>query len=320
MNRAELQRLIRGIIVATVTPFDDDFEVDHGRMYELAQWWVENGLVEGRAVIKTCSIMGEMPSLADHEWPTVVRTVVQAVDGKVPVIGTIHGKDTKRSIDDALRAQDLGAVGLQVSAPTGTDPSQDDTLHYFEALSDAIEIGMMIYNTPWAPHGGIDTETFHKMADFEDVVAIKWCKHADYNYDDMAGLADIFNICDNSNQPGRCFRLGGKGFLDEQATANPAHELKVLELVEAGKYDEAQALWDSVSVPINRFYAKITERSGGSARVKKGVLALMGHPVGSARPPSLPLSEDEMAELRDILVGVGWPVQEQAGAKVGALA
>ena len=319
MDRSELQRLIRGIIVATTTPFDDDFEVDHGRLYEIAQWWVESGLVEGKAVIKVCSVMGEGPSLADNEWPSVVRTVVQAANGRVPVIGTIHGKDTKRSIDDALRAQDLGAVGLQVSAHIYNDPSQDDILRYFGALSEAIEIGIMVYNTPWMPHGGILSETFHKMLDFEHLVAIKWCNFPGHDYEDMAGLSQSLNIIDNSGQPGRCFKLGGRGFLDEQATAYPPHDLRVLELAETGQYNEAQSLWDSVSGPLGKFYARVVEKSGGSARVKKGVMELMGHPVGSMRPPSEPLGDDEMVELHDILIGFGWPVPVR-GEKVNVLA
>lgn len=79
----------------------------------------------------------------------------------------------------------------------------------------------------------------------------------------------------------------------------------MLELVEAGKLDEAQALRDSVSLPLGEFHAKIGTRSGGAARVKKGV---MGHPVGSMRPPSLPLSDEEMGELGELLLGFGWPV------------
>jgi dihydrodipicolinate synthase/N-acetylneuraminate lyase len=147
-----------------------------------------------------------------------------------------------------------------------------------------------------------------KMKDFEHVVAIKWNSPADVPYEDMRQLTDAFNILDNSNQPGRCYRNGGHGFLDDQAVCYPPHDLKVHELLEAGKFDEGQALWDSVSKPLGKFYAKLAARSGGQARLKKAVMGIMGHPVGPMRPPSLPLSADEEAELRDLLAGFGWPV------------
>ena len=318
MNRAELQQKLKGIICATVTPFDDDFELDLGRMHEDAQWWVENGLVEGKACIKVGSMMGEIPQLADAEWPPLVQTAVQAVDGRVPVISGIHGKETKRSIEDALRAQDIGAVGLQIAPPVWNDPNQDDILRYFEAISDAIEIGVMVYNTPWMPYGEIMPETFHKMADFEHIVAIKWCQPRSYEYDVAAELSPKFNLLENGRNLARCYELGGKGFLDEQALAHPEHELKILEHLEAGRYEEGQAMWDAVSGPLGEFYQKLQARSGGQARLKKGVMNAMGHPVGSMRPPSLPLNDAEMDELRDLLRGFGWPVPEPAKAAAAA--
>ena len=306
---------MRGIIVATVTPFDDDHELDLGRMAALTQWWVESGLVTGRAVIKVASVMGEMPSLADDEWPPLVHTVVRAADGRVPVIGCIHEKDTNRSIEDALKLQDLGAIGLQVAPPIGNNPTQDDLLRYYGDISDAIDIGIMVYHTHWMPNGRIEMDTFRRMVDFEHVVAIKWSTPKDVPYESMAELVGDLNILDNSNQPGRCFRNGGHGVLDHQATANPQHELQILDLLESGKYDEAQAVWDSVSLPLLKFRAGILAKSGGAARLKKGVMAVMGHPVGSMRPPSLPLSDDEMVELRAILAGLGWPVPQTETAE-----
>ena len=208
MRRDELKRLLRGVVVATPTPFDDDYEVDYGRMAEMTEWWVESGLVEGRAVIKCVSLMGEGPQLADEEWPHLVRTVVRAADGRVPVMGCIHAKDTKRSIADALKAQELGATGLQVSNPLFNNPNQDDILRYFEALSDAIEIGIMVYHTPWYPHGEIMVDTFRRMADFEQVMAIKSGQIS--TWEEMEALAPLFNILENGPNVGQCFRLGGQ--------------------------------------------------------------------------------------------------------------
>ena len=86
MNREELKELRRGCIVATVTPFDDDFEVDYGRMAELTRWWVERGLVKGKAVLKVASMMGEVPQMRDDEWTALLRTTVQAAKGSAAVM------------------------------------------------------------------------------------------------------------------------------------------------------------------------------------------------------------------------------------------
>ena len=308
MNRDELKRLIQGPVATVPTPFDADYQVDYGRMRELTEWWVENGLVKGRAVIKVAAAMGEGPMLRDDEWPHLLRTVVQAADDKAAIVCGLHYKDTVRTIEDARRAQDLGAIALQVCPPVFNVPSQDDNLDYFTELSNAIDIGIMVYHTHWMPGGRVETDTILKMADIEQVVSIKWSTPDDMDYDDMAKFSGIFNVIDNSSQPARSHRLGGRGYISMDFEAYPAHHLRVWDLLEAGRYDEGQALFESVDAPLRQFYEKAAVRSGGQARVKKGIMALMGMPVGSSRPPSKPLDDSEMAELREILVGFGWPV------------
>jgi len=307
MNRDKLKKLIRGIIVATPTPFNNALEVDYGKMAEMTKWWVSKGLVESKAVIKCASLMGEGPQLTHDEWPLLLKSVIKAAEGKVPVIGCIHSTDTKKSIRDALIAQDLGATGLQVSAALFNDPNQDDILRYFESLSNAIEIGIMVYQTPWNKYGEIMPETFKEMANFEHVIAIKWCQANSFEYKEMKDLAPHFNILENGSNISECYQLGGQGFLDEQATAYPEFDLKILNLMEANKFKEGQALWDSAQ-PIRDFYQKLVIRSGGQARLKKAVMEAMNISMGSMRPPSLPHSNEEIQELRRILLSIGWPI------------
>ena len=76
----------------------------------------------------------------------------------------------------------------------------------------------------------------------------------------------------------------------------------------AGKYEEAQAKWDAVMTPLRGFYSGVSKKSGGESRVAKAMSEIMGLPFGPPRPPSLPLDEGEMAELRAMMVGWGWPV------------
>ena len=308
MNREELRKLIVGPIATVPTPFDDDFEVDYGRMHDLTQGWVENGLVKGRSVIKVAAAMGEGPMLRDDEWPYLLRTTVQAADGRATVMCGLHYKDTKRTIEDAKRAQDMGAHALQVCPPIFNLPSQDDTLDYFSDLSDAIDIGIMVYHTHWMPGGRIEIDTFLRMTDFAQVASVKWSCPADVEYDEIAKFTNIFNVITNGETV-RGHKLGARGYINLTAESYPPHDLKVWDLLESRQYDEAEALEASVNEPLRKFSAKVDARSGGQGRVKKGIMALMGQSAGASRPPSKPLSEVEIAELREVLIGVGWPVK-----------
>ena len=308
MNRNELRNVFKGVVGVTITPYDDDYEVDYGKMYDLTQWWVENGMVRGKAMLKVASVMGEFPQLRDDEWPPLIRTVVQAAKGKIDIIAGSHYKDTKRTIEDSLRAQDLGAIALQIAPPAFNDPNQDDILRFYSDLTDAIEIGVMVYNTPWQRHGAINADTLHKMADFEHIVAIKWANHDDCQPAEMPALSKKFNMIENGNDRVGFHKAGGDGFLDKSSIAYPPHELKMWELLEANQYDEAQNLWDTIDAPIQALAQKAGKVSGGQARFKKMLMNAMGHGVGEQRLPTLPASKSEMNELKSLLSSLGWPV------------
>ena len=95
--------MIKGPIATVPTPFDQNHEIDYGRMAELTEMWVEQGLVKGKAVIKVAAAMGEGPMLSDTEWPALLRTVVQAAKGKAAVMCGLHFKDTKRTATNTKR-------------------------------------------------------------------------------------------------------------------------------------------------------------------------------------------------------------------------
>jgi 4-hydroxy-tetrahydrodipicolinate synthase len=308
MNRKELRGLIQGPIATVPTPFDDGYEVDFGRMHQLTQQWVDEGLVKGKAVIKVAAAMGEGPMLKDEEWPLLLRTVVQAADDKAAIVCGLHYKDTKRSIEDAKIAQDMGAIGLQICPPIFNLPSQDDLLDYYSDISDNIDIGIMVYCTQWMPGGLVEVDTIMRMKDIEQVASIKWSVPPGGKHADMAKFSDIFSVIENGESPSANHKLGGRGYINLTAESYPAHDLKIWELVESKQYDEADVLWDKINVPLRDYSAKVDGRSGGQGRVKKGLSYLMGKPAGSSRLPSKPLNKEELDELRQVLVGFGWPV------------
>ena len=108
-----------------------------------------------------------------------------------------------------------------------------------------------------------------------------------------------------SEQPPNCYRLLGIALLEEDQRFSEVMALQLttpdVEVLSQRRYDEAQELFDSVNNPLRDLYAKLDQRSGGQARMKKGMMALMGWPLGASRPPSLPLNEEEMSQAAEAL-------------------
>jgi 4-hydroxy-tetrahydrodipicolinate synthase len=308
MNREELKKLIGGTIVTLPTAFDDDFQLDLGRQAELTAWWVEQGLGTSISPLKATAAMGEGPDLNDDEWPQVLRTVVDAAGSDAVVICGLKTKNTLHTIEDAKKAQDLGAVGLQIDLPVFHHSNQDDYVRYFTDISDATDIGIVIYNTHWFGGVGlpsITAETMLRLADAEHVVAIKWSVPKGEDYDQMREFSHIFNVIDNSGQPVRCTKNGGRGYISSTIAAYPQNDIEIWQMLEAGRYDEVDARWEHVNAALDPIRAKIGKVSGGY-RFPKGMMAAVGQPVGPPRPPTLPVDEQELAELKDALKSLGW--------------
>ncbi|MSP13061.1 MAG: dihydrodipicolinate synthase family protein [Chloroflexi bacterium] len=306
MNREELKKLIGGPIGTVPTPFDAKMKVDYGVMADLTKWWVANGVVAGKAPIKVAAAMGEGPDLSDDEWPHLLRTVVNASGGKAAVICALQTKNTLHTIEDAKKAQDLGAIGLQIDLPIFHHPTQDDLVRYYTDISNAIDIGIMIYNTHWFGADSITAETMLRLADAEHVVGVKWSVPKTMDYDDMREFSHIFNVIDNSGQVARCHQNGGRGYISSVIAANPAFDLKIWELIEAHRYDEGMAMIERVYSSLAK-RGKPFSRSGGYRQIK-GIMAVMGLPVGPPRPPTLPMDDSELALLRDIMADWGWEI------------
>ena len=308
MNRDALRKMLVGPIATVGTPFDDKYEVDYGKMAELTSWWLEQGLVKGRAVIKVAAAMGEGPQLREHEWQSLLRTVVQTAHSKATVMVGLHYKDTIRQIEDARKAQDLGAVALQVSPPVHNGPTPDDVLRFYDDLSNAVDIGIMVYNTMGMLGDKITLDNYRQITQSDNIVAIKWQAPPGIDYDAIFDLKERVNIIDNTKDPVRNHKLGGHGFINWTSEVYPSYDLNIWDLMEDGRYDEANSEWNRVYLPLREFQTNIGEKSGGQARLKKGLMKVSGKDIGDSRPPSLPLSIQEIDELREIVRGLGFPV------------
>jgi len=303
MNREELKGLIQGVSCAVPTPFDNNFRLDLDKVSELTEWWVENGLGTNEAPIKVASAWGEGPSLNDNEWPELLNTVVKTAGSGANVMCGLKMKDTVNTIYDAKKAQDLGANGLQIDLPAFHSPNQDDYVRYYTDISDAIDIGIMIYNTYWFGCPPITADTMLRLQDAEHVVAVKWNQPVDSDYDTMTEFSHIFNVIDNSGDNVRCHKNGGRGIVSAFVAVNPQYELEIWRLLEEQRYDEAQAKSDKLHNAVGKFKPK-TE--SGGYRLVKGMMEAIGRPAGLNRPPTLSSEPDDIVQLKNILKDLNW--------------
>ena len=280
------------LIVAMVTPFRENLEIDLGKAALLAKRLVADG-VEALVLSGTT---GESPTLSRQEKIDLIKAVKKAVD--VPVIGNAGTNDTKVSIQNALDAEAAGADGLLLVAPYYNKPDQGMLFDHFAAIASAVSVPSMLYNIPGRTGISIRPETIARLS--REVPNISMLK-------DAAGVLDDTTLVIKEAAPG--FRvytgedsltlpslaIGAYGVVS--VTAHVAGKLMktMIEAYLAGRNAEAAACHLRLHA-IN----KALFLQPNPVPVKKA-LQLCGFDAGSLRPPLKDASPEVTAALRAAL-------------------
>ena len=137
-----------GCGTALVTPFDDKGRIAFGRLEELVDWQISQGI----DFLVPCGTTGESPTLSRDERKAVTAAVVRAANGRVPVIAGAGGNHTARAVFWASEAAAAEADGIVSVTPMYNQPSPDGLVRHFSAIAEATDLPMIVYNTP-VPHG-----------------------------------------------------------------------------------------------------------------------------------------------------------------------
>jgi 4-hydroxy-tetrahydrodipicolinate synthase len=160
--------MFSGSIPALVTPFRDG-AFDAPAFARLVDWQIK----EGTSALVPCGTTGESPTLGFDEHYRVIDSCIQAAAGRVPVIAGCGSNDTATAIRHMRHAQAAGASAALVVAPYYNRPSQEGMIAHFEALADASDLPIVVYNVPSRTSCDINAETMCKLAEISTVVAVK---------------------------------------------------------------------------------------------------------------------------------------------------
>ena len=164
-----MQSLI-GTGVALVTPFKKDFSVDVEALIRIVKFQIENG-IDYLVVLGTTA---ENATLNKAENELVIRTVIEANQGKLPLVLGVGGNDTAKVVAE-LQSRDLsGFVAVLSVSPYYNKPTQEGIYQHFKAIAVASPVPVILYNVPGRTASNILPSTVVRLAnDFKNIVAIK---------------------------------------------------------------------------------------------------------------------------------------------------
>ncbi|MDP3983610.1 MAG: 4-hydroxy-tetrahydrodipicolinate synthase [Acidimicrobiia bacterium] len=158
------------VLTAMITPFTEEGRLDYDRAWNLARYLTEHGS-DGLVVTGTT---GESPTLTNDEKVALYRTVVEAVANRETMVLAGTGTyDTAESVYLTQRAQEVGCNGILAVTPYYSRPSQEGLVAHFQAMADASDLPVLLYNIPGRTARRIEIETLKRLADHPRIVAVK---------------------------------------------------------------------------------------------------------------------------------------------------
>ena len=161
--------MLKGSLVALVTPMSDDGALDLDALRRLLDWHIAEG-TDGIVIVGT---IGESPTVTFDEHCQLIRTTVEQVAGRVPVIAGTGANSTAEAVELTECAKRAGAqAGLSV-VPYYNKPTQDGLYAHFSAIAHAVSIPIVLYNVPSRTSVNIEPDTVLRLAEIPHVVALK---------------------------------------------------------------------------------------------------------------------------------------------------
>ncbi len=282
-------KLWTGVYPAATTQFTPDDSVDIAATQCVLTALVDDG-VDGLIILGTC---GENNSLTPEEKRAVMQGAVEAVGGRVPLVGGVSELTTARAVHYARDAEAIGLDALMVLPAMVYVPTADELHAHFRAVAAASGLPVMLYNNPPAYRVSIGFETLDRLADVANIVAIKESAPDPRRFTDlinrygdryavMAGLDDIAL---------EGLLLGASGWVSGLTSAFPRESVALVAAASRGDWIEARRIY--------RWFMPLLHLDAEHDLVQSIKLAeaIMGRGSERVRMPRLPLAGPRRAEV-----------------------
>ncbi len=277
----------RGVFPAITTPFRDDLSVDHGFLCEHVTWLVQEG-VQG---IVPLGSLGEASTLTFEEKVRVLETCRSALGPETPLVAGISALSTAEAVALAKAANGLGCDGLMVLPPYVYQGDRREMTAHVIAVLNATPLSCMLYNNPIAYGTDFLPEQIRGFARHDNLHAVKESsgdvRRITAIREQIGDRLAIFVGLDDLIVEG--VAAGAVGWIAGLVNALPKPSVRLLELITAGRIDEARALYEWF-LPLLRL-----DTGPKFVQLIKLVQREVGKGSATVRPPRLALEGEELS-------------------------
>jgi 4-hydroxy-tetrahydrodipicolinate synthase len=289
--------MIKGSIVAIVSPMREDGSLDFDAYRRLIEWHI----AEGTNAVVAVGTTGESPTVTPHEHGELIRVAVDAAKGRVPIIAGTGGNSTAEAIELTEHARTVGANATLQVVPYYNKPTQEGLYRHFRTIAERVDLPMVLYNVPGRTVADLATETTLRLAQVPGIVGLKDATS------DMARAVEVlkrapatFSLYSGNDDTALALMLlGGHGVISVTANVAPRLMSDMCRAALGGDIAKARAVNDRL-MPL---HAKLFVEPNPIP--VKWALAKMGRIGPGIRLPLVPLSAAHEATVANVMKEVG---------------
>jgi 4-hydroxy-tetrahydrodipicolinate synthase len=288
---------LKGTIVAMVTPFTKEDEVDEAGMRENINYLIDRG-VDGLLVAGTT---GESATITHDEQRKMIDILVDEVNGKVKAIAGAGSNSSKEALGLVQYAENAGADAALVITPYYNKPQQHGLVEHYKLLNEKTNIPKIVYNVPSRTGTDIDVETIVEVAKLDGIVAIK---EANPDMDKVSAtlkrlqeenVKDFIVTSGNDNLTLPMIALGAQGVISVVANVDPARMSQMVNAALDGDFAKASKLHYELYDLMKVLFIE------SNPVPSKDSLNMMGRPAGHVRLPLAPMKDESTVKLTKVL-------------------
>ncbi|MCM1306233.1 MAG: 4-hydroxy-tetrahydrodipicolinate synthase [Bacteroides sp.] len=279
--------MFKGVATALITPFTNDNKVDADSLKRLLEYQLYGG-VNAVVVLGTT---GEPATMTQSEKAQVVECALKTVGGKIPVIVGAGSNGTQSAKDACKFFEGLGADALLVVTPYYNKCTQDGLICHYTEIANATNLPIICYNVPGRTGVNMLPATFSRIADIDNVCAIK---EASGNMEQICeclrlaeGKAEVYSGDDALTVP--VMAMGGAGVISVASNAYPKYVSEMTKAFFEGDLKKASAMQKEMLPFVRALFAEVNP-----IPIKR-TLSALGFCENVLRLPLTPSKSDKAA-------------------------
>lgn len=234
---------LQGIFVPLITPFKDD-KVDFISYKRMIDFYLTKG-ISGFIPLGTT---GEIPTITETEYEEIIEKTVEFTNDAVPIYVGLGGNNTKAVVSRLKIVEKYNAAGILSVSPYYSRPDQRGIYAHFKAISEATDLGIILYNIPYRTGRNIENETIYKLAELKNIIGIKdACGNISQSTELLLNKPDNFSVLTGEDAFFyTTLTLGGDGGVLASAHINTEDFVSIYNYIKNNDHQNALILWNKL--------------------------------------------------------------------------